>query len=193
MKHPPTCVRVKPSPRHMRDVENAAHYTIVAAFLNVHCCKHDSTFAIFRQAKRKAPEYLELSSGDYHGEVNVEHYETWFSQKLLPQLPPGSVVVMEAGQRPRMSSLRKDIQSSYVAELTKLVDSLDPLVWQGIKEVTAEKWKSYVEHALNQEDGMTKLDHIISDVVNHGLALVINVEDELFMSSADSTNNDDEM
>lgn len=35
------------------------------------------------------------SSGDYHEEMNGYHYEKWFIKKLLPLLPPGSVIVMD--------------------------------------------------------------------------------------------------
>lgn len=164
------------------------------------------------------------SSGNYHEEMNGDHYEKWFSQKLLPLLPPGIVVVMDNApyhsvkqeKVPRMSSLKKDIQAwlsekgvpwssdMVKAELMKLVDNvhasgdryrvdciaeaaghlvvrlppyhcqLNPielvwsdvkgfvaaanktfelqdvhtLLWQGIKQVTAEKWKRYVEHVI---------------------------------------------
>ncbi|KAH6932013.1 hypothetical protein HPB50_002507 [Hyalomma asiaticum] len=47
------------------------------------------------------------SSGDYHKEMNGDHYEKWFSQKLLPLLPPGV---------PWSSDMVK-------AELMKLVDT----------------------------------------------------------------------
>ncbi|KAH6921623.1 hypothetical protein HPB50_003613 [Hyalomma asiaticum] len=51
--------------------------------------------------------------------MNGDHYEKWFSQKLLPLLPPGSVIVMDNApyhsvkqeKVPRMSSLKKDIQA----------------------------------------------------------------------------------
>ncbi|KAH7945820.1 hypothetical protein HPB49_016011 [Dermacentor silvarum] len=35
------------------------------------------------------------SSGDYHEEMNGAHYERCFAEKLLPLLPPGSVIVMD--------------------------------------------------------------------------------------------------
>lgn len=55
----------------------------------------------------------------------------------------------------------------------KLQD-VEPLVCQGIMQVTTEKWKSYVEHVLNQEGVIKKLDHIIDDVSDQSKAVVIN-------------------
>ena len=34
-------------------------------------------------------------SGDYHDEMNSENYEKWLREKLIPNLPPGSVVVTD--------------------------------------------------------------------------------------------------
>lgn len=34
-------------------------------------------------------------SGDYHDEMNSENYEKWLKQKLIPNLPPNSVVVTD--------------------------------------------------------------------------------------------------
>ena len=31
------------------------------------------------------------NSADYHDEMNTEHYMEWFTQQLLPNLPPNSV------------------------------------------------------------------------------------------------------
>ena len=41
---------------------------------------------IFR-AKRK--------DGDYHGEMNSELYEQWFKTKLIPNIPPHSIIVLD--------------------------------------------------------------------------------------------------
>jgi hypothetical protein len=32
---------------------------------------------------------------DYHGQINVENFKKWLSSQVLPNLPPGSVVVMD--------------------------------------------------------------------------------------------------
>src|SRR3978361_1221174 len=34
-------------------------------------------------------------SGDYHDEMNSENYEKWLREKIIPNLPPGSVVVTD--------------------------------------------------------------------------------------------------
>ena len=35
------------------------------------------------------------SSADYHDEMNTEHYMEWFTQQLLPNLPPNSVIIVD--------------------------------------------------------------------------------------------------
>jgi hypothetical protein len=35
------------------------------------------------------------ATGDYHGQMKVENFEKWTSSQVLPNLPPGSVVVMD--------------------------------------------------------------------------------------------------
>lgn len=57
--------------------------------------------------------------GDYHDEMDGVHYHKWFTQKLLPALPPESVIVIDKApyhsvkeeKVPHMSSLKKDIQA----------------------------------------------------------------------------------
>ncbi|XP_077498610.1 uncharacterized protein LOC144109685 [Amblyomma americanum] len=209
------------------------------------------------------------NSGDYHEEMNGEHYENWFSRRLLPLLPPGSVIVMDNApyhsvkqdKVPRMSSLKKDIQAwlsgkgvswssgMVKAELMQLVSNVntggeqyrvdciakaaghlvvrlppyhcqlnpielvwsdvkgfvasqnktfklqdvEPLVWQGLTQVTVEKWKNYVQHIISEEDVLRKLDHIIDDVVDQGPAIVVNLEDDTTSSAEFSCYEDDEM
>ncbi|XP_037521630.1 uncharacterized protein LOC119398889 [Rhipicephalus sanguineus] len=70
------------------------------------------------KAQRKSSK-LQKTSGDYHEEMCGDHYEKWFPQKLLPLLPPGSVIVMDNAPHhsvkqekvPCMSGLKKDIQA----------------------------------------------------------------------------------
>lgn len=35
------------------------------------------------------------ASGDYHGQMNSENYEKWVREKLIPNLPPRSVLVLD--------------------------------------------------------------------------------------------------
>ncbi|KAH6942852.1 hypothetical protein HPB50_011068 [Hyalomma asiaticum] len=77
-----------------------------------------------------------------------------------------------------------------VANKTFKLQDIDALLWHGIKKVTAEKWKRYVEHVIAQEDVMRKLDHFIDDVVDTNAAVVIILEDET-MSSIDLSCDED--
>ena len=35
------------------------------------------------------------NSADYHDEMNTGHYKEWFTQQLLPNLPPNSVIIVD--------------------------------------------------------------------------------------------------
>ena len=45
-----------------------------------------NTTLIFRSKK---------NTGDYHDEMTAEHFEDWFASKLLPNVQPNSLVVMD--------------------------------------------------------------------------------------------------
>lgn len=55
---------------------------------------------------------------DYHGNMNYNNFEKWVREKLLPSLPPNSVIVMdnakyhcnEVDKAPTMCSLKKEMQ-----------------------------------------------------------------------------------
>ena len=45
-----------------------------------------NTTLIFRSQK---------NTGDYHAEMTADHFEEWFGTKLLPNVPPNSLIVMD--------------------------------------------------------------------------------------------------
>ena len=49
------------------------------------------------QAKRK--------TGDYHGQMNAELFQKWFSEKLLPNLPSNSLIIMDNASYHNMLSM----------------------------------------------------------------------------------------
>ena len=38
---------------------------------------------------------FKTDSADYHAEMNTEHNMEWFTQQLLPNLPPDSVIIVD--------------------------------------------------------------------------------------------------
>lgn len=34
-------------------------------------------------------------TGDYHGQMNAEQFQKWFSEMLLPNIPPNSIIIMD--------------------------------------------------------------------------------------------------
>lgn len=57
------------------------------------------------------------ASGDYHGQMNKENFCKWLEEKLLPNIPPNSVIVLDnapyhsvqENKTPTKSSSKKDI------------------------------------------------------------------------------------
>ena len=39
--------------------------------------------------------YSKKNAGDYHDEMTGEHFEEWVRDKLLPNLPPNCLIVMD--------------------------------------------------------------------------------------------------
>ncbi|XP_049770556.1 uncharacterized protein LOC126109543 [Schistocerca cancellata] len=39
--------------------------------------------------------WAKSTKGDYHGQMNSANFEKWFGEKVLPNLPPNSVIVMD--------------------------------------------------------------------------------------------------
>lgn len=70
------------------------------------------------------------ATGDYHGQVSNENFTKWLTEKLLPNIPPNSVVVLDNAlyhsvledKPPTKSSLKRDI----VVWLTKKGIPHDP-------------------------------------------------------------------
>jgi hypothetical protein len=42
----------------------------------------------------------ETKSGDYHHEMNFDNDEKWLKTKLIPNLPPNSVLLVDNGSLP---------------------------------------------------------------------------------------------
>ncbi|XP_011558594.3 uncharacterized protein LOC105389210 [Plutella xylostella] len=57
-------------------------------------------------------------TGDYHGDMNATNFRKWINEKLLPNIPPNSVIVMDnaaynstqINKKPTMSSLKSEMQ-----------------------------------------------------------------------------------
>ena len=58
---------------------------------------------------------LGSTSGDYHGQMNYENFKKWVENKLLPNIPPESVIVMD--NAPYHSVLAEKIPTKYSTKL----------------------------------------------------------------------------
>lgn len=71
-----------------------------------------------------------LATGDYHGQMNEGNFMKWLTEKLLPNIPPQSVIVLDNApyhsvleeKRPTKSSLKGQI----IDYLTKHNIDFDP-------------------------------------------------------------------
>ena len=58
------------------------------------------------------------ASGDYHGQMDGGNFEKWYKEKLLPNLPPNSIIVMDnasyhsvqSDRAPTTATRKADIQ-----------------------------------------------------------------------------------
>jgi hypothetical protein len=57
------------------------------------------------------------NTGDYHSQMNFQNYEKWLREKLIPNLPPNSVIIIDNApfhnvlleQTPTSNSKKADI------------------------------------------------------------------------------------
>jgi len=61
---------------------------------------------------------LGSTSGDYHGQMNYENFKKWIENKLLPNIPPESVIVMD--NAPYHSVLAEKIPTKYSTKLNMI-------------------------------------------------------------------------
>ena len=50
------------------------------------------------------------NSADYHDEMNLEHFIEWFTQRLLPNIPPTSVIVFDNALICTITNKRTNLQ-----------------------------------------------------------------------------------
>ncbi|XP_076278399.1 uncharacterized protein LOC143208148 [Lasioglossum baleicum] len=63
------------------------------------------------------------TTGDYHGQMNAINFEKWLSEKLLPNIPPQSVIVMDNApfhsaqeNKPPSKESKKEVMIRWLAE-----------------------------------------------------------------------------
>lgn len=103
------------------------------------------------------------SSGDYHGQMNRDNFTKWLTEKLLPNIPPNSIIVLDNApyhsvqedKVPTKSSLKKDM----VAWLSKKGITHDP---------TARKFALFELVQLHKPPGDQKNYAIDTIIKNQG-------------------------
>ena len=87
------------------------------------------------------------NSTDYHDEMNLEHFMEWFTQQLLPIIPPTSVLVLDNAtyhnkqkDKPPTTANRKDDIKKWLDEHNIEYDDKD------IKKTLLEKVKQHNQH-----------------------------------------------
>lgn len=68
----------------------------------------------------------DTTTRDYHGQMNNENFKKWITEKLIPNLPPNSVIIMD--NAPYHSVLQEKVPS-------KSAVKRDMLNWLGKKNI----------------------------------------------------------
>ena len=84
-------------------------------------------------------------TGDYHDEMTGEHFEEWFREKLLPNIPPNSLIVMD--------------NASYHS---RIEEELPKLAWRKTKMV---EWLVFYEIEFDVQRTKPELFSIIKDSI----------------------------
>jgi hypothetical protein len=79
------------------------------------------------------------NSADYHDEMNSEHFMEWFTEQLVPNIPPNSVIVLDNAtyhNKPPTTATRKDDIKKWLDEHNipysdKDITNLTQLSWHG--------------------------------------------------------------
>ncbi|KAJ8915919.1 hypothetical protein NQ315_015534 [Exocentrus adspersus] len=67
------------------------------------------------------------ASGDYHGQMNYDNFSKWLTEKLLPNIPPNSIVVLD--NAPYHSVLEDKVP-------TKSTTKKDMILWLSKRNIT---------------------------------------------------------
>lgn len=105
-------------------------YTYMSHVYSTPTLKYDKTLSVLKQSKSKYQRVVILHAGSetvfvpngfgaYHGEIYIDDYEQWLNTKLIPNIPPNAVVVIEYASynnkqyevAPTLSSKKCDMES----------------------------------------------------------------------------------
>ncbi|CAG4975819.1 unnamed protein product [Colias eurytheme] len=98
-------------------------------------------------------------SGDYHNNMNSENYERWLRTKLIPNLPPNSVVVVDNASyhnkqldaAPTSNTKKADMQTWLQQKEIKFDESmLKPELYNLIKKYKEQFKKFNIDAILNE-------------------------------------------
>jgi transposase len=65
-------------------------------------------------------------TGDYHGQMNTELFKKWFSEKLLPNIPPNSIIIMDnASYHNSLTEDSAPVSTSSKERIRKWIESND--------------------------------------------------------------------
>ncbi|XP_075742299.1 uncharacterized protein LOC142796043 [Rhipicephalus microplus] len=158
-----------------------------------------------------AADYFRAKKGgsaDYHSEMDSRYFEEWFTDKLLPNIPPYSVIVMDKApyhsvaleKAPTKSTRKADIQlwltkkgvpwsedmvKGYIAARNTgftLVE-VEKLLPEALASVKQEKWQNCCAHVEQVEAEAWERDMIVDSEIE---ALVFCICDSCNSSSDES-------
>ncbi|KAG0421446.1 hypothetical protein HPB47_002659 [Ixodes persulcatus] len=143
--------------------------------------------------------------------MDGQRFEEWFTKKLLPNLKPRSVVVMDnASYHSPANHQHKEAWDSPVAQQQRdrighvhaqggaeggvasqnqslKIAEVEKLTPTALQNVSPENWESYVKHTIEVEEQMWEADGLVDTVLD---SIVIDTNGD---SDTDTCDEDEEM
>ena len=110
-------------------------FVIHVSLLSLHFFFRNSCFTKKLVVYHPLTNELESSSGDYHDEMNGVNFFKWVKEKLIPHLPPKSVLIIDNAPYHNLQVDKCPTQASRKADIhTGLVDNTTDTFWRNIVE-----------------------------------------------------------
>ena len=107
-----------------------------------------------------------MNSADYHDEINSEHFIEWFTQQLLPNIPPTSVIILDnASYHKQMDVDKPPTTVGNVAKHDKThnLSEIEQLTPDRVTYTTTDMWRNFCRHVVDIENDYFERDKFFED------------------------------
>ncbi|KAI5708322.1 hypothetical protein M8J77_020542 [Diaphorina citri] len=131
-------------------------------------------------------------SGDYHDEMNAEHFMEWFRENLLPGLSVPSVIVMDnAPYHSKFNPIEliwANVKGYVRRNNTHFTFAdVERLTYEAIERITPDDWRNAVDHCLRVSKTAWSDDEMVEHVVDE---VIISVTGEISSESESESDGD---